>query len=99
ATPQIDAFRAGEHGVQQQGRDKSRIAHCRRVVPNLQIGSGTLFADGETTVARLPGLRGSDSLGYRSGGNAAEVMVNPFQRAFRLDVANENERGVVRDVV
>ena len=56
AGPEVQALRAGQHGIEHEQREEIRIADGRRVIADLQIGGRAFLANHDSALAGLLGL-------------------------------------------
>ena len=76
-----------------------RIADRRRMKSCLQVPGRTFLPDGHTALTALRRLLRSLSRQQLTRRNRPEMVLDAAHDVARVDVADDDERGVVRDVV
>ena len=99
ARPEVQALGAREDGVEHQHRKEVRI--CRppaRDRPSFRYAVVPSRAIRDAPLALLFRLRRGARAGAADRPDAAELLRHPPQHVLGLDVADDHQRGVVRDV-
>jgi hypothetical protein len=98
AGPEVDAFRAGQHGIEQERGKESEVGGRRRVVRRLQVRRRPFAPDRQAPLSRLFRLDRPQPFRRGPRGDAAKVPLDLTQGIVGVDVADDDERRVVGNV-
>src|SRR5688572_26330223 len=97
--PQIDSLRTCEDGIEREHRKEIRIADSRRMVRKLQIRGRALSRYFDAPFTKLLGFDDADAPRRWTRRNAAKLLFDAAQHLVGIHIADDNDRGVVRDIV
>ena len=99
ARPDVEAGRAVQHRVGDEQREERLVFERRRVKRRLPVRGGAGLAQHHPALGLLLGLALLDARRSRARRNSAEMLLDVLQRLVGIDVADDDQRGVRRDVV